>query len=89
MDALVELWTGAGIEAVETKAITVRRTFAGFDDYWATVLGGPSVGAQLAALGADGTAKLKARMRTLLPADAEGRITYGATANAVKGRVAK
>ena len=30
---------------------------------------------------------LKERMRTRLPADAAGRITYGARANAVRGRV--
>ena len=31
--------------------------------------------------------ELKARMRVRLPADAAGRITYGARANAIKGRV--
>jgi hypothetical protein len=30
---------------------------------------------------------LKTRMRARLPTDAAGRITYGARANAVKGRV--
>ena len=32
MDALRSLWTGAGLEAVETREITVQRTFADFDD---------------------------------------------------------
>jgi hypothetical protein len=27
------------------REIRAQRTFADFDDYWATVLGGPSVGA--------------------------------------------
>ena len=87
LDTLLALWTGAGLDAVETHAITVQRTFADFDDYWTTILGGPSVGRQLAALASDDTARLKARMRARLPADAAGRITYGARANAVKGRV--
>jgi SAM-dependent methyltransferase len=87
IDAMLGLWTGAGLESVETREITVRRTFADFNDYWTTVLGGPSVGPQLAAMASEELALLRARMRALLPADAAGRITYSARANAVKGRV--
>jgi SAM-dependent methyltransferase len=87
LDALQGLWTGAGLDAVETTEITVQRTFADFDDYWTTILGGPSVGKQLAAMASEDTALLRARIRARLPADATGRITYGARANAVKGRV--
>jgi hypothetical protein len=82
-----DLWIGAGLEAVETREITVQRKFADFDDYWTTILGGPSVGPKLAAMPPEDIALLKARMRARLPADATGRITYGARANAVKGRV--
>jgi SAM-dependent methyltransferase len=87
IDAMRDLWTGAGLESVETRAITVQRTFAAFADYWTTILGGPSVGPQLAALASAALALLKAQMRVRLPADATGRITYSARANAVKGRV--
>ncbi len=87
MDALRELWTGAGLEMVVTREISVERTFANFDDYWRTILGGPSVSAKLAAMTPEGLVLLKARMRSRLPADATGRITYGARANAIKGRV--
>ena len=89
IDALRDLWTGAGLDSVETREIIVQRTFADFDDYWTTVLGGPSVGSQLAAMASDESALLKARMRAHLPAVADGRITYSARANAVKGRVPK
>ena len=82
-----DLWTGAGLEDVETREITVQRTFTDFDDYWTTILGGASVGPKLAAMASEDLALLKARMRTRLPADVTGRITYGARANAVKGRV--
>jgi SAM-dependent methyltransferase len=85
IDAMRDLWTGAGLESVETREITVRRTFADFDDYWTTVLGGPSVGRQLAAMAPEELALLKARMRAHLPADSAGRITSSARANAVKG----
>ncbi len=85
-EALRDLWSGAGLIAIETRQIIVHRTFADFDDYWTTILGGPSVGARLAAMGSAETAELKARMRRHLPADHTGRIDYNARANAVKGR---
>ncbi|MDZ4775021.1 MAG: class I SAM-dependent methyltransferase [Planctomycetota bacterium] len=88
-DVMRELWMGAGLDAIETREITVQRTFADFADYWTTILGGPSVGPKLAALTSGDLALLEARMRERLPSDAAGRITYRARANAVKGRVAK
>ncbi|HVF54988.1 MAG TPA: methyltransferase domain-containing protein [Pyrinomonadaceae bacterium] len=87
IDAMRDLWTGAGLDSVETLEINVQRPFADFDDYWATILGGPSVGPKLAALTPEDAAQLRARMRERLPADATGRIICSARANAVKGRV--
>ena len=92
IDAMRALWIGAGLNAVQTREITVQRTFVDFDDYWTTILMGPSVGPKLAAMASEDVALLKARMRVRLPADAAdatGRITYRARANAVKGRVPK
>jgi SAM-dependent methyltransferase len=89
IDVMRELWRGAGLEAVETRELVVRRTFADFDDYWTTIRGGPSVGPGLAAMGAGDLEVLKSRMRGHLPADGAGRITCGARAHAVKGRVAR
>jgi hypothetical protein len=86
IDALRDLWTGAGLESIEAREITVQRTFADFDDYWTTILGGPSVGRQLATMDSEDLALLRTRVRALLPADAAARITYGARANAVRGR---
>lgn len=87
IEALRDLWTGAGLEAVETREITVQRTFADFADYWTTIHGGPSVGPSLAAMASEDLTLLKARMRTRLLADATGRITCSGRANAVKGWV--
>ena len=87
IETMRELWMGAGLEAVETREIPVQRTFADFEEYWTIVLTGPSVGPSLAAMEPEALAALKERMRANLPADAAGRITYGARANAVKGRV--
>ena len=87
IDVMQDLWTGAGLHSVETREINVRRTFADFDDYWATVRGGASVGPGLASMAPEALALLKERMRARLPADAAGHITYSARANAIKGRV--
>jgi ubiquinone/menaquinone biosynthesis C-methylase UbiE len=88
LDAMRELWEDTGLDSVQTREITVQRTFADFDDYWTTILGGASVGPSLAAMAPEDRARLEARMRALLPADAVGRITYSARANAVLGRTA-
>jgi len=87
LDAMEELWADAGLAEVETREIAVQRTFADFDDYWTTVFLGPSVGPRLRAMAPEVLAHLKAVMHARLPADANGRITYAARANAVKGRV--
>jgi SAM-dependent methyltransferase len=89
MEALRGLWTGAGLEAIETREITVQRTFADFDDYWTTSLLGPSIGPTIAAMTSGDLDQLKTRVRARLPADAAGRTTCGARANAIKGRVGK
>lgn len=85
IDAMRDLWTGAGLNDIETREITVQRTFADFDDYWTTILGGSSVGPTLAAMSRDDLTLLKSRMRARLSTDATGSITYSARANAVKG----
>lgn len=87
MDTLRELWTGAGLKAVQTTEITVRRTFADFENFWTTTLLGSSVGPTIAKMTAGEHERLKNGVRARLPADASGRITYGSRANAVKGRV--
>ena len=88
LDILRDLWTGAGLDTVETREITVHRTFADFDDYWATVRAGPSLGRPLAAMAADEMVRFSQRVRERLPrADAAGRITVSARANAARGRV--
>jgi ubiquinone/menaquinone biosynthesis C-methylase UbiE len=85
LEAMRDLWTGAGLEAVETREIAVRRTFASFDELWTTNMKSPSLGATLAAMPAADLERLKKAVRARLPAEADGRITYGARANAIRG----
>ena len=87
--AMRKLWEDGGLEAVETREFTVRRTYASFDEFWTTSLASGSTGAIIANLPAADGARLKARVRDRLPANASGRVTFAARANAVKGRVPK
>ena len=87
LDALRALWTDAGLQAIETREITVQRTFADFDEFWTSSLLGASVRSALEALPPGNAELIKTRVRARLPADAAGRITYAARANAIKGRV--
>jgi ubiquinone/menaquinone biosynthesis C-methylase UbiE len=86
MEALRDLWIGAGLEDVQTREITVHRTFANFDDFWMTNLKSPALRPTVAAMESGDVETLISRVRARLPADADGRITYGARAHAVRGR---
>ena len=87
VEALRALWTGAGLEAVETREIVVERTFATFEEYWetSTITGGERP--PLDAMTAEDREKLKTRVRAHLPANSLGRVTRRARANAIKGHV--
>jgi SAM-dependent methyltransferase len=87
IEALQALWTDSRLEGVETCQFTVHRTFADFEDYWTAVQGGPSVSKRLASMVPKDHALLKTRMQKRLAADASGRITCSARANAILGRV--
>ena len=87
IDALGALWAGAGLDEIETREIVVSRTFADFEDFWTTNLLGASIEAVVAAIPSNDVERLKARVRTTMPTDTGGRITYMSRANALKGRV--
>ena len=87
LEALNDLWGEAGLVGVETRAISVSRSFENFDEYWRIVHRGPSSGSVLRSMSAQDAVSLKERVRELLPVDVDGRLTYSARANAVKGRV--
>jgi ubiquinone/menaquinone biosynthesis C-methylase UbiE len=86
-DALHDLWRRAGLDAVDQREIVVDRTFDDFDDYWTTSRKASIVASALAAMSPADVARLEARMRVRLRADARGRITCSARANAIRGRV--
>lgn len=84
---LRKLWTGAGLEQVDIRQISVERTFADFEDFWTVSTASGALKPALAAMAPADVETVKSRLRAKLSADAAGRITYRAFANAVKGRV--
>jgi len=85
--SLRDLWTGVGLEDIESGDLLVQRTFDSFEEYWSIIQGGPSVGPGLAAMASETLGLLINRLRQILPIDHAGRITYSARAMAIKGRV--
>jgi ubiquinone/menaquinone biosynthesis C-methylase UbiE len=88
MAAMRELWIGAGLVDVETREIAVQRTFASFDELWAIKAKSPSMATTISTMSPADVETMKRNVRARLPADSAGRITYGARAHAVKGRMA-
>jgi len=82
------LWTNAGATDIDMRVIKVQRTFASFDEFWSIAMTS-NVRTVVEAMPATEAESLKSRVRERLPADSAGRVTFGAHANAIKGRVAK
>jgi len=57
--------------------IEVQRTFADFDDFWATAMLAPSTGPVIAAMPSDAVKVLKGRVRARLPVNAAGHERMG------------
>jgi ubiquinone/menaquinone biosynthesis C-methylase UbiE len=85
LETLRLLWRNAYLDEIETREITVRRTFADFEEYWTTSTLGATVRQTIAAMHPSDVELLKERMRGRLSADAAGHITCCARANAIKG----
>jgi ubiquinone/menaquinone biosynthesis C-methylase UbiE len=87
VEALQKLWKDAGLVDVETRRIDVQRGFVDFDDFWTAAMLAPTLGALFASMTSDDISRVKTRVRSHLQEDSAGRVTYGAWANAIKGRV--
>jgi SAM-dependent methyltransferase len=86
IENLRTLWTGAGLVDVEMREIHVERTFPDFDTFWRIAQTGPRVAPALSSTGSGNVEKVRRRLAERLVGP-DGRITCGAIANAVKGRV--
>lgn len=85
-EALADLWRGAGLRGIETRAIDVPTRFRDFDDYWTPFLGGQgSAPGYVSTLSAERQATLRERLRADLSVAADGSIELTARAWAVRG----
>jgi SAM-dependent methyltransferase len=84
-EALHDLWINTGLENVETREITVSRTFSDFDEFLTTTRSA-SPALNDAVAGVTDVEQLTRQIRQRLSVDADGHVTYAARANAVKGR---
>jgi SAM-dependent methyltransferase len=81
-----QLWQDAGLEAVETRVISVERVFNSFDDFWATAQLSPTLGQILPTLGVPALEDIRQRVRAKVRMDGE-KVVLTARANAAKGVV--
>jgi len=88
LDTMQELWTAAGLEAVETRPITVERAFASFEDFWETASLSATLRNVLPTLDVPTRDGLRDRLRAKLRPDG-GKLVLTARANAVKGVMPK
>jgi ubiquinone/menaquinone biosynthesis C-methylase UbiE len=86
MDALEALWSSQ-LEDVESREITVERTFASFDEWWRIAKLSPSTGSSVGGLTREQSETVRTKLRERLETAADGSIRTSARANAVKGRV--
>jgi hypothetical protein len=86
MDDLRRFFEEAGFEGVETRAIDIEVSYGSFEEYWSSQTGlvNPIVQA-IRMMAPTDLERLKASLRSSL-SSRDGRITYPARANAVKGR---
>ncbi|SDS25142.1 class I SAM-dependent methyltransferase [Bradyrhizobium canariense] len=87
IEALQKLWKDAGLIDVETQRIDVQRSFTDFDDFWTSATLAPTISQLFASMTSDEITRIQTRVRGHLREDSSGRVTYGAWANAIRGRV--
>ena len=85
-EALTWRFAGAGLLDVETTGIEIPTVFRDFDDYWTPFLGRQGVAPAYAmSLDEPTRARLRERLRRLLPFEDDGSIRLVARAWAVRG----
>jgi SAM-dependent methyltransferase len=86
MDATLDLWNGAGLKNIETRVISVRRSFGTFDEYWRLANFAPGLSAKLESVAPEARDVLLTSVRQRLGAD-QGPFEVSARANAIKGQL--
>ena len=87
LDMLETVWIEAGLSEIETKKISVQRTFASFDDFWNISTRSPTLTPVLANWSHEEIDRFKPLVARHLKTEANGQIRCFGHANAVKGFV--
>lgn len=85
-EGLRALWTGAGLQDVQQREITVQRRFEDFEQMWEITTTSASLAPLLRGLDAATRDDVKQRWRAQFRPGPDGSILATATANAVRGR---
>ena len=81
---LTALWKDSGLEAVESRIITIEREFASFEDFWTTAQLAPTMAHALQTLAPPVLDGVKERVRAKIRMQGDKVVHWG-RANAVKG----
>jgi len=81
-EALVNLFASSGLESVENRTMDISLAFDDFDDFWSSLR--PASYSHVRSSDVD---RLKAALKRSLSTDTHGRVSYGARAIAIRGRV--
>ena len=87
LDILQKLWVDAGLRSVETRIITVERTFSSFENFWSLSSLSRTLQPVLEDLDPATLNQLKSSIQARLTAEENGEITCAAHVNAIKGLV--
>lgn len=88
-EALVQLWSSAGLEAIKVTAIDIPTHFTNFEDYWKPFLGGQGAApAYLATLDESAQHALRDHLQARIPVQDDGTLALVARAWAIRGTVA-
>jgi ubiquinone/menaquinone biosynthesis C-methylase UbiE len=86
--ALQSLFAAAGLKSVEAREIEIAPTYSSFDDFWSSQTASVSPTAKfIGSLSAPERSRLREAVKSILPSNADGSVSYSACAHAIKARV--
>ena len=89
-EALLELFASAGLKGAEVTAIDIPTPFASFEDYWQPFTEGQGPAPAYAmSLDEAARARLRARLQSRIPVEADGTISLTARVWAIRATIAK
>ena len=86
-EALHSLFAEAGLQSVEVREIEIAPTYSSFDEFWTTQTASVSPTAKfIGSLTEPERLRLRNAVRSALPSNTDGSVTYPACAHAVRAR---